>query len=640
MKTYILLLTTLLLALGTAIYWYVTRPAVLAQSDFLLVGDLANHSGNPDFDNSLREALRASLEQSPYLNLVSEERAEAALTALGKPSNTPLTAEVAREICQRARAKGYLTGEITKSGANYDLELDVRSCADGKRMASSSGSVAREDLLIHQLGLSASRVRRELGEPEASVKQYDMPLERATTPVLAALKTYTQARRMIREKGDFEAVPFYKQSIDLDSRFAMARSGLAVSYYNLSQMALAGEEIRQAFEAGDRQTVRERLNIQTLYYDLAQGDIEKAIGGYKEYIRIYPCDPIALGNLSSEFFVVGDYEQAVQYAGQALKTDPETAAWYENESIALLALGRVPNAEQVLQEAFSRKLDDTALHANLYAVAFVKGDIPVMQQQLVWVQSKPSGQDSLFGAQADTEAFYGHVKKAREYSRKAIDAAVAADLKESAAIWAATAAVRESMYGYQGEAQKYAQEALTFTPNSKDVRALVALVLARTGDTQQAQKIADDLRALYVSNTAMQKAWLPVVMAQIALGQHREQEALRQLEIVLPYEKGQLTGNSSDSCMIPAYLRGEAEISLQRGRQAAAEYGKIEANPGVVVNCWSGALARLGKARAEAAAHDTGDAKISYQEFFGLWKDADPEIPILKQAKREASKLR
>jgi tetratricopeptide (TPR) repeat protein len=246
------------------------------------------------------------------------------------------------------------------------------------------------------------------------------------------------------KKGDFEAVPIYKQSIDLDSRFAIARSGLAVSYYNLSQMALAGEEIRQAFEAGDRQTIRERLNIQTLYYDLAQGDIEKAIAGYKEYIRIYPRGSIALRNLSSEFFVIGDYEQAVQYAEQALKLEPDSSAWYENYSIALLALGRTQEAENVLQEAFSRKLEDAALHSNLYSVAFTKGETALMQQQLAWAQGKPNGQDSLLGAQADTEAYFGRLKKAREYSRRAIDAAMASDLKESAAIWAATAAIREA----------------------------------------------------------------------------------------------------------------------------------------------------------------------------------------------------
>jgi len=557
---------------------------------------------------------------------------------MGRAADTPLTGEVAKEICQRVGAKAYLTGEIAKIASNYTIQLEARSCPNGARIARICGDASRPDQVIHQVGVAASALRAKLGEPAPTLKQYDLPLERATTPVPAALKLYERARKMIQEKGDFEAVPFYKQAIDLDSRFALARSGLAVSYYNLSQMALAGDEIRQAFEAGDRQTVRERFNIQTLYYDLAQGDIEKAIAGYKEYIRIYPRDSIALGNLSSEFFVVGDYEQAAHYA--ALKLDPETSAWYENGSIALLALGRTQDAEQLLKEAFSRKLDDTALHANLYSVAFVMGDSALMQEQLAWSQGKANGQDSLLGAQADTEAYFGHLKKAREYSRRAIDAATASDLKESAAIWAATAAIRESMYGFPAEAQKYADEALKLSPESKDVRALVALVFARDGNEAKAQSTTDDLRALYVSNTAMQKAWLPVIRAQLAMRHRRDAEAIQQLEIVLPYEKGQLTGNSSDSCMIPAYLRGETQLAMQHGRQAALEFQKIEANPGVVANCWSGALAHLGKARAESVGHATADAKISYQQFFTLWKDADPDIPVLKQARLEAAKLR
>ena len=636
----ILLMLAFALMMGTLAYWRWARPVPLGESDFLLIGEIVDRTGDTNFNSALREALRVSLSQSPYLNLVTDDRIRAVLVAAGKSSEAPLTADLSNEICSQTGAKAYLTGEVTKEQTRYLIELEVRRCPDGARMAHAANEAPHADQVIHQLGLAATKLRARLGEQEATIQKYDMPLERATTPVPAALKLYEEARKTIREKGDFDAVPVYKQAIDLDSRFAMARSGLAVSYYNLSQMALAGDEIRQAFEVGDRQTVRERFNVQTLYYDMAQGDIEKAIAGYKDYLHIYPRDSVALGNLSSEFFVVGDYEQAARYSEEALKLDPDTAAWYENYSIALLALGRVRDAEQVLREAFSRKMDDTALHANLYSVAFVKGDTAGMQEQLNWAEGKANAQDSLLGAQADTEAYFGRVKKAREYTRRAIDAAKTSDLKESAAIWAATAAIRESAFGYPAEAQKNAQEALGLAPKSKDVRALVALMEARSGDAALAQSTADDLRALYVSNTALQKAWLPVIRAQLDLRNRRPEEANQQLEIVLPYEKGQLTGNSSDSCMIPAYLRGEADLDLHRGRQAAIEFQKIEANPGIIGNCWSGVLAHLEKARADVSAQANADAKISYQQFFALWKDADPDIPVLKQARAEAAKLR
>lgn len=639
MKKLILAALALLLLTGAIGIWLWTRPAPLRETDSLLVGELANHTGDSDFDDSLREALRVSLQQSPYLAMVTDERIRAMLTSMGKAPESPLTPELMKEICGRVGAKAYLTGTALKKDSHYVVELDVRECPGGSRITHVNSPAAPANEVVHELGLAAAKLRASLGEPEASIKKYDMPLERATTALPAALKCYAEARRTVTEKGDLEGVPLFKKCIDLDPRFAMARSGLAVSYYNLGQMAVAAEEIRQAFEAGDRQTIRERFNIETLYYDIAQGDVEKAIESYKQYIRSYPHDSVALGNLSSEFFVIGNYEQAAQYAKQALKLDPDSAAWYENDSLAQLALGRTEEAEQDLREAFRRKMDDAALHSNMYSVAFVKGETALMQEQLAWGEKSATGKDSLFGAQADTEAYFGHLKKSREFTRKAIEAAIASDLKESAAIWAATAAVRESVFGNTAEAQKSADEALKLTPESKDVRAIVALVAARSGNAADAQKISDDLRALYVSNTAIQKAWLPVIRAQLALRDHNAAQAIQQLEGVVPYEKGQLTGNSSDSCMIPAYLRGEAYLAQEKGRQAGVEFAKIEANPGVIGNCWSGALAHLGRARAAAAAQATADAKISYQHFLDMWKDADPDIPILKQAKLEASKL-
>jgi len=640
MKTSILFPAGILLALAAAAsWWWWKSPAPLGETDSLLVGEFANQSGEPDFDGSLREALRAALLQSPYLNLVPDEKIRAALGNLGKPQNDSLTPELSRILCERVGAKAYLTGRVNRATEGFSFELEVRRCPGGDRVAGQEGQAKRPDQVIHQLGLASAKLRADLGEHEETLRMFDLPLERATTPVPAALKAYQQARVAIREKGDLEAVPFYKKAIDLDSRFAMARSGLAVSYYNLNQMAQASEEIRLAYEAGDRQSVRERLNIKTLYYDLAQGDVEKAIGGYKEYINLYPHDDVALGNLSSEFFVLGDYEQAARYAEAALRIDPDSAAWYENYSTALMALSRMSDAEKALKEAFSRNLDDAALHANLYSVAFLKADSALMQEQLRWAAGRSSGEDSLLAAQSDTEAYFGRLKKAREYTRRAVEAAVKTDLRESAAVWSAQAGMREAMFGNPSEAQRDADAALRFAPKSKDVRAMVALIFARTGNEADAQSITDDLRALYVSNTIMQKAWLPVVRAQVALHKQQAAEAIQELQIVLPYEKGQLTGNLSDSCMIPAFLRGEANLRLQKPRQALMEFQKIEINPGVIGNCWSGPLAKLGKARSHAAVGSSSEARVDYQQFLALWKSADSDVPVLKQAKAEAAKL-
>jgi tetratricopeptide (TPR) repeat protein len=640
MKIRILMAAMIVAGALCAGYWWWQRPTRLGEADLLLLGDIANESGEKNFDGSLREALRVALLQSPHLNLVSDEKIRNVLRELGQPDGAPLTETLASSVCAKMGAQAYLTGKISRDESGYAVKLAVNRCAGARRMANAGANAARADLVIQHLGEATRKLREDLGESTASVRKYDVPLERATTPIPASLKAFEDARRVIREKGDLEAVPLYKRAIELDSRFAMAHSGLAVSYYNLNQMGKASDEIRQAYEAGDRQTYREHLNIATLYYDLAQGDIEKAIDGYKEYIRAYPRDDVAMGNLSSEYFVIGNYADAAKYAESALKIDPDSAAWYENYSTALLALSRADEAENVLQEAFRRKLDDPSLHANLYAVAFAKGDSALMQQELAWAAGKPNGEDSLLAAQSDTEAYFGRLQKAREYTRRAVESARKAELPESAAVWEMEAGMREAMFGYPDEARKHTEAALQLAPESKDVRALAALVFARLGDDAKAQRIMDDLRALYVSNMVIQKAWLPVVQAQIKIRKKQYGDALNSLEGVTPYEKGQLTGNLSDSCMIPAFLRGEAQLGAGSARQARAEFQKFSADAGIVGSCWSAPLAKLGAARAEALSGSASQAKAAYAKFLDLWAGADADIPTLKQAKAEAAKFR
>ena len=636
-KVYWLILLLVACATSSA-FWRMRHPTALRDTDYLVLGELANHSGESLFDDSLREALRVALAQSPHLNLISDEKIRDVFRKTGGAENQPLTVSVVRQICGPLDAAAYLTGRVEHLSDGYRVELDVNRCPDGSRLVVSDGKAPRPDLLIHQLGLAALDVRRELGEAPETLQKFDVPLERATSPLPRALKSYADARKVLREQGDLAAVPFYRKAVEADSRFAVARSGLAVSLYNLNQMGEAAEAIRQAYEAGDRQTARERLNISTLYYDMAQGDVEKAIEGYKEYIRIYPRDDVALGNLSSEFFVIGDYQQAAKYAEVALKLDPDAAAWYENYSTALLALDRIDEAQRVLQESFDRKMDDASLHSNMYSLAFLRKDQGQMQQQLNWAEGQ-SGGDSLVAAQADTEAYYGRLKKAREFTSKAINMARGADLLESAATWTIEAAMREALFGYPKEARAEVHDALQLAPSSKDVRALAAVIYARVGDESEARQIADDLRALYPSNIAIQKAWLPVIRAQLAMNRKQYEESLAQLRVVGPYERGQLTGNLSDSCMVPVLLRGETLLAMNKSPEAAAEFEKIEASPGLVGNCWSGPLAMLGIARAHVEASDRAAAKAWYEKLLSVWAGADPEVPVVKQANMEFSKI-
>src|SRR6266849_863900 len=640
MRAKIIIAGLLLVMGGAAVYWYSHESAKLSETDAILIGGFSNATGDSVFDGALREALAISLTQSPMLNVVPAEKAGEAVRSLGRPADTPITRDLASKLCQQVGATVYLTETIARDANGYALRLNAFRCVTDDALASANGDAASRGGVLHTLGLLAADLRRKLGEDPASVQRFDLPLERATTASLDALKAFTEGRRLTREQGAIDAVPALKKAVDLDPRFALAYSNLAVAYYNLNQNALAADRIRQAFELADRQTVRDRLHITTLYYDLATGDVQKAIGSYKEWVRLYPRDDIAKGNLSSEYFLIGDYDQAATLAQQALRLDPGSAAWYENLATAYIALQRLEEAQNILNLAFARKLDDPSMHADLYALAFLRGESAGMEREMAWSAGKPSGEDTMLALQADTEAYSGHVQKARELSRRAVEVAQTAQLNEPAAIWQGIAALREAMYGNLEEARKGADKVIEIAPKSRDAQTLTILVLSRVGDVRRAQTMLGDLAAANVSNTIVQSAWVPTVRAQTAMINQEPKQALELLEAVKPYERGQLIGNLSYSCMIPVYVRAEAYLGAKRGPQAAAEFQKLLDSRGVVGNCWSGALAHLGQARAQALSGSTRAARASYQEFFALWKDADANIPILKSARAEFAKLK
>ena len=611
----------------------------LSETDSILIGEFSNAAGDPVFDGTLREALGVSLAQSPSLNLVSVEKVREALRSMGRPADSLLLQELAPSLCQRLGATVYLTGSIVKAGSGYSLRLDAGRCSTDDSGISTKSDAANRGEALHALGVAAADLRGKFGEEPDSLQKFDLPLERATTASLDALAAFTEGRRLAREKGAIEAVPALKKAVELDPKFALAHSNLAVAYYNLNQNALAADHIRQAFESADRQTVRDRLHITTLYYDLATGDVQKAIASYKEWVRLYPRDDIAKGNLSSEYFLIGDYEQAATLAQQALRLDPGSAAWYENLATAYIALQRLEEAQNIVELAFARKLDDPSMHAELYALAFLRGEPAAMEREMTWSDGKSGGEDTLLALQADTEAYVGHVQKARALSRRAVEVAENSQLSEPAAIWQGIAALREAVYGNFEEARKGADKVLELAPQSRDAQVLAILVLTRLGDVRRVQTMLDDLAAANVSNTVVQSAWLPTIRAQAEMVGQKPVKALELLDVVKPYERGQLIGNLTYSCMIPVYLRAEAYLGARRGPQALAEFQKLTDSRGVVGNCWSGALAHLGQGRARALAGSTNAARISYLEFFSLWKDADADVPILKSARIEFAQL-
>lgn len=640
MRTKLIIAGLLLVLMGAGVYWYSRGGTKLTDSDSLLLADFVNSTGDPVFEGALGEALAISLGQSPVLNLISPEKVAEALRSQGLAVHGSVTRDLAAKLCQNLGATVYLTGSVAKDGGSYVLRLEAFRCATASEIASVKSEADNRDQVVHALGLAAAELRGQFGEDPATLQKFNLPLERATTSSLEALKAFTEGRRLSREQGAIEAVAPLKKAIEGDPRFALAYSNLAVSYYNLNQNALAADRIRQAFELADRQTVRDHLHITTLYYDLGTGDVQKAIASYKDWVQLYPRDDIAKGNLASEYFLIGDYEQAANFAQQALRLDPGSSAWYENVATAYIALMRLEEAQNVINQAFARKLDDAAMHSDLYALAFLQNDGVAMQREMDWSVGKPGGEDDMLALQADTEAYVGHVKKARELSRRAVEAAQSAQLAEPAAIWQGIAALREAAFGNMQEARTGADRVLEIAPNSRDAQTLASLVLARAGDARRAQSMMDDLSAAHISNTVVQSAWLPTIRAQAELIGQKPGKAIELLEVVKPYERGQLIGNLSYSCMVPAYLRGEAYLGAGQGPQAFAEFQKLIDSRGVVGNCWSGALALLGEARAQALSGSKSAAKTSYQRFFDLWKTADADVPILKSARAEFAKLK
>lgn len=640
MRTKLGLAGLLLIPLAAGAFWYSGRGTKLTETDAILLGDFANSTGDPVFDESLREALSIGLAQSPLLNLISAEKTAEALHSQSQSTSQPITPDSAHKLCERLGATVFLAGKITKDSNAYVVKLSAFQCATSREIASAKSEASAKGQVVHALGAAAAELRGKLGEDPASLKQFNLPLERATSSSPEAIKSFAEGRSLSREQGALEAVPALKKAIEIDPRFALAHSNLAVSYYNLNQNALAADSIRRAFELADRQTVRDRLHITTLYYDLGTGDVQKAIQSYKQWAQLYPRDDIAKGNLASEYFLVGDYEQAANFAEQALRLDPGSTAWYENLATAYIALLRLDQAHQVLNNAFYRKLDDPAMHADLYALAFLQGDTKAMDREMAWSVGKAGGEDALLALQADTEAYLGHWKESAKLSRRAVESAQAARLSEPAAIWQGIAALRDAVFGNIKQARAEVDSVLEMAPGSRDAQVLACLVLARTGDLRHAQSMLDDLAAAHVSNTVVQSAWLPTIRAQASLVDQKPAKALDLLETVRPYERGQLVGNLSYSCMIPVYLRGEAFLAAKQSAQALAEFQKLSNSRGIVGNCWSGALALLGQARAQAMSGTTNAARSSYQRFFDLWKTADADLPILKAARAEYAKLK
>lgn len=620
---------------GGYFYWRSHHTPQLSGKDTVVLADFVNTTGDSVFDGTLKQALAIQLEQSPFLNVLSDRRVNVVLKLMNHPSNDRLNYELAREVCLRSNSKALLEGSISRVGSHYMIGLKAVNCQTGDTLASTQAEASDRDSVLKRLGEAGDELREKLGESLISVKRYNKPLDEATTSSLEALQAFTTGRLMQAKKGDAESIPFHKRAIELDPNFARAYASLGMAYNNQGESSAASQNFRKAFELRDRVSDRERFYIEAAYYSFVTGELEKANQTYKQWIQEYPGDGTPHNNLALNYETLGQFDAAAEEARAATQIAPESVAGYGNLTTAYLALDRIDEAKTVEQEMKDKHFDNLVLHTMGYQIAFLQNDEAAMQQQLESVSGKVGMEYTLLAMQAETEAYFGRMKRAREMSQRAVAAAKRNGATDSAAASLAFAATREAQFGNNGEAKDLANQAIALSPG-RDARVAIALALAQVGETAQAQRMVDQLNSEFPLDTIIQNYWLPTIRATMVLSHGNAQQAITLLEVATPYEMGM----QAFSIMQPIYVRGLAYLKAGQGQEAAAQFKKMLGHRGLAVNAAVQALAQLQLARAEAMSGDKPAARRSYQDFLSLWKQADPDLLPLKQAQAEYQKLK
>ena len=624
------------IALATGAFFHFHRAPALTETDTIVLLDFANSTGDTVFDDTLKQALSIQLSQSPFLNMLSDQRMNETLQMMGHPADKRVGEKAALEICQRTQSAAVLAGSIARLGSQYVISLKAVNCQTGAPLAQEQVQAASKEDVLKALGGACTKLREKLGESVNSIEKFNVPIFEATTPSLEALKSVGLGKKTEGEKGSAEAIPFFQRAIELDPNFATAYAFLAGSYSNLGENKLASENIARAYQLRERGSEPEKLEFTFFYNILVTGDLERANQALTLDAQVYPRRPFSHLCLGLIYSQMGFYEKSLAEALETVRLTPEAGGIeYGNLVGCYMSLNRFSEAKAVYQQMQSRKIDGPSLHGYLYARAFLERDTAEMDRQVAWSQDKPI-KDSYLGMQADTEAFFGHLQKARELSARAVDGSRHNGQKEAAAEWRMDSAIREAEFGNPDRARQETNSALLLA-STRDTQILAALALARAGDPARARKMADELAREFPMNTMLNAYWLPTIRAAIEIERKNPARAVELLHTASTYELG--TPGPMGATIYPVYVRGQAELLLHHGSDAATEFQKFLDHPSIVLSFPFGALARLGIARAYAMQGDTVKARAAYQDFLTLWKDADPDIPILKEAKAEYAKL-
>lgn len=664
----ITLAAAVVLALSIAAFRYAHGAPKLTDKDTIVLANFTNTTGDPVFDGTLRQGLSVQLEQSPFLSIISDQQIQQTLQMMGRKPDTRLTPEIARELCQRTGSAAVLEGSIAQVGTPYLLTVKAVNCASGETLASTEAQAGDKSHVLDALGETASEIRHTLGESLGTVQKFDTPLEQATTPSLEALKAFSSGCDVMRTESPSTAIPLFKQAIRLDPNFAAAYAWLGIMYTSLGEPAIAVGYTRKAYELRDRTSEPEKYFISAVYYKEVTGNIPQAVESCKLWIQAYPRMEMPHTYLAGAIYpVLGEYDKGVEESREAIRLSPTYPIPYAFDMFNAMASNRLDEAKIAYEQAVERRLHSALYPGNLYRLAFLEHDAAGMARQVTKAGGQPSIEDDLLKLESDSAAYSGRLQSARKVTHQAIDTAEQAGEKEAAATYLAASALREGLLGNAGEARRRATQAMEQSPGV-DARYGSALALAYAGDEGRVRVLMADLNKSFPEATIVQFNYLPTLRAKLALMKGDSASALEYLSAAAPYELGQSTYSIDRwTSLYPVYVRGEAYLAAHQASEAAAEFQDILDHPGIVVNEPIGALAHLQLGRAyamEAGVPVTAvygrrptpflhrdwlraplqpaalaKARAAYQAFLTLWKDADPDIPILREAKAEYARL-
>ena len=635
-RAFLVLAAIFLAAISVVAFLRFHPVQALTEKDTIVLADFSNSTGDPVFDETLRQALAVQLGQSPFLNILSDTRERDILLLMRRASDARVDLDTAREICQRTGSTAVLSGSIARLGNQYVLGLNALNCQSGDVLARQQVQAAGKEQVLAAMDDAGRKLRIQLGESLSSLQKFGTPVEQATTSSFEALEAFSRGQEIGMNQGPSEAIPLFQRAIELDPKFAMAYGILGAAYFRAGKDDLGLENIQKAYQLRDRASEREKFRIAAYYSAFVTGDLEKMRENCEQWVVAYPRDWEARDYLGGVLVDLGQYESSAKESSESVRLNPDSLLDRSHLVFTYLALGGLDEVEITLRDGEKREGDYPAFHFERYRLAFLRADEEGMEQQAVWAAGKPEVEDQLLGLEADTAAYSGRLARARELSDRAVASAQRAGEKEKVAHYEADAALREALIGNSAEARRRAAVALSIS-SRRQLQCEAAMALSFGADVVRAQALAGDLARRFPEDTLVQSVRVPTIYAQLALDRKDASRAIRLLQSVAPYELA--APLLEPTSLHSVYVRGDAYLAALKSTEAAAEFQKILAHRGAVLNSPIGALAHLQIGRAYAMQGDTAKARPEYQDFLALWKDADPDIPILKQAKAEYAKL-